>query len=458
MQFLWKYIDEMVGKGLEWYVIAELLIYASANLIPLALPMAVLLSSIMTFGNLGESYELVAMKSAGLSLIRIMKPLIIFTVFLSISAFFFSNHVWPKANLKFASLLYDIRHKKPAIDIQPGIFYRNIEGYVIRVGSKEKDGKTLYDVMIFDHVNTTENNKILYAEKGVMSFAGNDEYLELKLYNGYSYNEIRNKEALKNRNYPLMRTHFKEQIIRFDLTGFKLKRSNQELFKNNYQMLNLAQLERQMDTLKIQKQTIGKELLEKHSLKLNYFKDSLFYKPNLMQGQNAVSFTFDSLTAEQKRTVVKTAVTNARTLKIYAEAYHNRQQNFVKNYARHEIEWHRKFVLSIACLVLFFIGAPLGAIIRKGGLGMPVVISTLFFLFYHIISITGEKLAKQGEIPAWQGMWLATVILLPVGIFLTYKANTDSPIFEMDTYWKFLDKIKNFIAHIKHKKSTNLAG
>ncbi|RMG78182.1 MAG: YjgP/YjgQ family permease, partial [Bacteroidetes bacterium] len=272
MQFLWKYIDEMVGKGLEWYVIAELLIYASANLIPLALPMAVLLSSIMTFGNLGESYELVAMKSAGLSLIRIMKPLIIFTVFLSISAFFFSNHVWPKANLKFASLLYDIRHKKPAIDIQPGIFYRNIEGYVIRVGSKEKDGKTLYDVMIFDHVNTTENNKILYAEKGVMSFAGNDEYLELKLYNGYSYNEIRNKEALKNRNYPLMRTHFKEQIIRFDLTGFKLKRSNQELFKNNYQMLNLAQLERQMDTLKIQKQTIGKELLEKHSLKLNYFK------------------------------------------------------------------------------------------------------------------------------------------------------------------------------------------
>ncbi|RMG80725.1 MAG: LptF/LptG family permease, partial [Bacteroidetes bacterium] len=147
-----------------------------------------------------------------------------------------------------------------------------------------------------------------------------------------------------------------------------------------------------------------------------------------------------------------------RTLKIYAEAYHNRQQNFVKNYARHEIEWHRKFVLSIACLVLFFIGAPLGAIIRKGGLGMPVVISTLFFLFYHIISITGEKLAKQGEIPAWQGMWLATVILLPVGIFLTYKANTDSPIFEMDTYWKFLDKIKNFIAHIKHKKSTNLAG
>ena len=269
MQFLWKYIDEFVGKGLEWYILAELLFYASANLVPLALPLAILLASIMTFGNLGEHYELVALKSSGLSLLRIMFPLIVLIVITSGSAVYFSNNIWPLANLKFASLLYDIRQKKPAIDIAPGVYYKDIDGFVIRTSSKSKDGKDLNDITIYNHTDGTGNRQVTRAERGQMSMSEDEQYLIVTLFNGRSYEERPGK------THPHFRTEFQKEIIRFDLSQFQLDRTDEDLFKNNYQMLTMTQLEKAIDSLNLK---YGDRITDYGRLietKVSYMRDSI---------------------------------------------------------------------------------------------------------------------------------------------------------------------------------------
>ncbi len=438
MQFLWKYIDELVGKGLEWYLVAELLFYASANLVPMALPLAVLLASIMTFGSFGEHYELVAMKSSGMSLIRIMYPLLLFTCCVSLGAFLFTNHVWPKANLEFASLLYDIRHKKPSFDIQPGIYYKGLDGFVIRVGEKDKDGQGLKDVLIYDHSKRDGNKHVIRAKSGNMKMSDDENYLIFTLYDGYRYEES------TGNNYPHIGTTFGEQIMRFDLSGFQIQRTDKDIFKDNYQMLNLSQLESAMDTLKTQleerREDFGGLLIKRtNPIRLDSAKD---YIVDVSDSAKLVAYA--KFKKDKGVDVIETAMSQIRGNKTFAFGKSEMFSSNERSIRRHEIEWHRKFTLSIACIILFFIGAPLGAIIRKGGLGLPVVISVLFFVVFHITSITGEKLAKQGEMLPTTGMWMATVVLLPIGIFLTYKATTDSGLLDMDTYTKSIRKITQF--------------
>lgn len=436
MQFLWKYIDDLVGKGLPWYVVGQLLFYASTTFVPLALPLAILLSSLMTFGNLGERYELVAIKSAGISLSTIMRPLIVLTVLISIFAFFFSNNVLPVTNLKFKSILYDVRQQKLALNIREGVFYNGIDGFVMRINKKEKDGITIRDVMIYDHTSRMGNTTVTRAESGTMVQSPDGTYLELTLFNGYNYDEkIDRRNDLKR---PFQRTLFAEQYRIFDLSQFQMMRTNEELFRNHYQMLNLEQLSKTEDSLKREIQVRREGLYR--ALELNYFYNSQLDSGRIQAPEHKIAVSnrllaLEGLNKADRLKVHETALNTARNTRNNAEFNRNDLKERMVLVHKHEVEWHRKFTLSIACLVLFFIGAPLGAIIRKGGLGLPLVISVIFFVIYHVISMTGEKSVKAGQLDPVIGMWLSSVILLPLGAILTMKATTDSPLFDPDR-WK----------------------
>lgn len=448
MMFIFKYIDDFVGKGLGAGVLSELFFYFSLTTIPMALPLAILLSSLMTFGNLGEHFELSALKSAGLSLQRIMLPLIITIVILSVSAFYFSNNILPSTNLKAGSLLYDVRQSKPALLFKEGVFNNSLEGFSIRVGKKDKDGKTLRDLMIYDHQAMQGNNVVLYAKEGKMEETADKKYLVLTLKDGIGYKEMMdNPNDL--RTHPLVRDKFEEKVIRYDLSAFKMTRTNEEVFKNNYQMMNLSQLRTNVDTLKMK---IAKRKIEFGiQLQKSYYMRSGSVLSVADTSKKTSIKTKDFLTdftKEERMNIIETASNITRSAKAYTESVANDYYTDFDNMLRYDIEWHRKFTLSIACIVLFFIGAPLGAIIRKGGLGMPMVISVIFFITFHILSITGEKLAKEGSIPVYQGMWMATLILLPIGIFLTYKATADSTLFD---YTASFDWIKRKLKMLRKK-------
>lgn len=438
MQFLWKYIDDLVGKGLDWYIVVKLMVYVSVTLVPLALPLAILLSSIMTFGNLAEHFELTACKAAGISLQRVMRPLVITAILICCSAFFFSNYVLPVANLKMNALLYDVRQQKPALLIKEGIFYNGIDGYSIRVARKDDDGQTLRNIMIYDHSENRGNLKMIIAERGKMAMSEDERFLILTLYKGSSYEE---QESERGRAaHPLMRTEYEEERIRFDLSSFKLTRTNEQLFKDNYQMLNLDQLSTAADSLDKKIKLRKKELFERLTASLmidtNLSAYSLPVKQDFKEPELLINF------AESRRSMISsTALYNARNVKSMTDDALQDIDIKSRNLAKHNIEWNRKFTLSFACLILFFIGAPLGAIIRKGGLGLPVVVSILFFVTYHVISISGEKFAREGVIPPYKGMWISSIILLPVGIFLTYKATTDSALFDRDVYTRFFKRL-----------------
>jgi len=450
MQFLWKYIDDLVGKGLEWYIITELLFYASSTFVPLALPLAILLSSIMSFGNLGEHYELVAMKSAGISLRQIMFPLVITSVILSLFTFYFSNNILPVTNLKFKSLLYDVRKKKLAINIKEGVFYDDMENFVIKIGKKDSDGKTIYDVKIWDHSDKKGNINVTVADSGIMESTPEGRYLIFSLFNGHNYEEMVNQKR-HYYNRPFQRTSFKEQIKIFNLSEFKLTRTNEELFKNNYQMLNIRQLNFTIDSLN--------NSLEERKVNFadNYIRNYRYQ--NRLENAKEVPDTvevlpefLDNFDKATKMRLISGALGSARnlkkTLKYYVDDFDNKKLYINK----HKVVWHQKFTLAFACLILFFIGAPLGAIIRKGGLGLPVVVSVLIFVIYHIISMIGEKSAKQDAMNVAAGMWLSSVIILPLGIYLSYKATIDAPIMDREIWNKIFDKLAIFKKLRKKKK------
>jgi len=441
MQFVWKYIDDLVGKGLEWYVIAKLLFFASSTFVPMALPLAILLSSLMMFGNLGEHYELVTMKAAGISLSRVMRPLIIVSIVISLIAFYFANVVLPAANLKFLSLLYDVRQKKLAFNIREGVFYNGIEGYVIRVGKKDKDGNTIRDVMIYDHSQHMGNTSLTLAEWGMMELTPDKRFLLFHLYNGTNYEErtdLRGHEQTR----PFQRTHFNEQTQRFNLAAFQLTRTDENLFKKNYEMQNISQLGFAIDSIRGRLEE-DKKNIEKTTLAnfIFYLKTGSIGKPDLTDTMKKFRYSFVSyLRPDERNAVLESAKNAAVTIKQNLD--NSRENLSSKSHLiyKHEIVFHKKFSFSIACFLLFFIGAPLGAIIRKGGLGMPAVISTLFFILFWVVSFIGEKYAAEGVIPAWQGMWIASAILLPIGIFLTYKATNDASLFDIDAWKNFFRK------------------
>ena len=408
MQTLWKYIDDLVGKGLDFVTICQFIWYASASLITLAMPIAILISSIMTFGNLGESFELVAIKSSGISLLRFMRPLMYVSVLLCGITFLFGNYVIPYANLKFVALYYDINYKKPAFDLKEGIFYTGIPGYAIKAGKKDPDGKTIHDVIIYDQSNYLQDNSIV-AESGVMNISKDKNFLEFNLKNGYRYQETGNGNDTATE---YTRLGFKDFKKLFDMSTLQKQNTPDSLFKNNNKMLSAKQLNKNIDSLTKTCDTLKNNQYKLVSTYLHYLniKDSIWKiaKPAPLQNiiaDSAKPFVYDKAISTLSNIKNSISFSNAE---ITSRATDIR---FSK------IEWHRKFAFSMACLVLFFIGAPLGSIIRKGGLGMPLVVAIIFFLIFHLLNMFGEKFVKEGIMSPAFGMWLAIIVLIPVGVF-----------------------------------------
>tara|TARA_B100000886_G_scaffold297482_1_gene225169 strand:- start:1512 stop:2888 length:1377 start_codon:yes stop_codon:yes gene_type:complete len=419
MQFLWKYIDDLVGKGLDLLTISKLLFYATARFVPIALPISVLLSSIMTFGNIAEKNELMAIKSAGISLKKCMKPLLIFIIIISVSSFLFSNYFMPFANLKAGSLLYDIRKQKPALNIKEGIFNNELSGYSIKIDKKLENGIDLKSVMIYDHTSGEGNDKVIIAEKGQMYLSENENYFIISLENGYSYYEMNINKKDEKRH--LQRSKFKKDILRFDLSDFGMKRTSEELYRNHYAMMNNAQLSAAIDSI-----------YSKSNTKLNLFKSNISNKIKFDYEKQKNNFKRkDYNVAHYKSKIYNNAISSVKYLKSMLNNVISDQNYYQKIAIKHKVEWHRKWSLAIACIIFFLIGAPLGAIIRKGGFGMPVIVSVGFFITYHILSVTAEKMVKESEISVFVGMWIANLLLLPVGIILSYKANVDSKLLSL---------------------------
>lgn len=453
MQFLWKYVDDLVGKGLEWWVIVELLFFASANLVPMALPLAILLSGLMTMGNIAENMELMAFKSSGVSLIQVMKPLFITVVLICAFAFLFSNYVLPEANLKFGALYWDIKTKKPVLDIKPGIFYNEIDNYSIRIGEKDSRSSEVRDVLIYDQSVGTGNNVVIKAERGEMLMSENEKWLIMKLYNGSRFEEVRNSPRAY-RTYPQSRTKFEEYNMRFDLSSFAFNRTNITLFKGNYKMLNMLELQQSEDSItnKI------RELNDRTRIYLKmYFYSLRDTLRNTADEKILAGFKSDlvkNLPEKRRNAVMEGALKNARNVKQILTVPAAEMKQLRTSLAMYRIEWHRKIILSFTIVVLFLIGAPLGAIIRKGGLGLPTVVSIFLFIAYYIISISSEKLSKQFVMEPATGMWLPVFILLPIGLFLVYKANRDSTLFSMESYKSFISRLGKFF-HIKTETGEN---
>jgi len=458
MQFLWKYIDDLVGKGLETSILAEFLLYSSASMVPMALPLAVLLSSLMTFGNLAENLELLAFKSSGVSLTRIMAPLTYVVVVLTIAAFFFANNVMPVSNLKLTALMHDIRRQRPELQIQPGIFDNTMEGYSIRIGDQDPKTNLLKDIWIYDHTDKAGNVSVTVADSGYMKMSSDEKHLMLTLFNGNSYVELqKTRKRNEQKTYPHRRDKFAAQEMLIELTGFGLNRTDQSLWKNSFSMMNLEQLTHFEDSLG---QDIGnlqksvKDLIENSTI--NKKKRNLHINPaSLDSAKRAdlqpahivldVDSVFNTMSKVQKRRAVVQAINVARTNKSFVATNANTVEYKIKRLRRYQIEKHRKFTLAISCLIFFFIGAPLGAIIRKGGLGMPVIVSVLFFLVWYMISITGEKFVREDMIAPFAGMWLSAFLLIPLGVFVTYKASTDSVIMNIESYFNFFKKFKKWM-------------
>ena len=410
MQFLWKYIDDLIGKGLDIGQVSELMIYSIARFVPLALPIAVLISSVMVLGKLGENYELAALQSSGISLISIMKPIFILIVLISISSFLFSNYVMPIANFKGGSLLYDIKKKKPAINIKEGIFYNDIDGFSIKIGSKD-DG-ILNNILIYDHKENLGNKKVISAKSGKMKITDDEKYMELYLYDGNSYIEIENNN--KKKKSINRKISFQKDLIRFDLSSFNMKNSEM-LYKGHYAMLNNTQLSYSIDSLN--NKLIDKENLIKVRVTENY-------KYNKTNKVDSV-ISLDKLNYKR---INETAINKLRILKSVSKS-NSDDLNYKKTIiAKHKIEWHRKISLAFACIIMFLIGAPLGSIIRKGGFSVPLLVSILLFVVYYVISITGEKTAKDLSASPLEGMWISNFVFIPISLILISLALKNSRI------------------------------
>ena len=520
MQFLWKYIDDLVGKGLETSVIAEFMGLASVSLIPMALPLAILLASIMTFGNMGERFELTAIKASGISLQRTMQPLILLTLLISIGAFYISNDIIPYANLRFRALIYSIQHQRPEMNIKPGIFNNDIQNFSIRISSKNPKTNMMYDFIVYDHSKDIGCTNITLADSGQMTVTSDGRYMLVTLYNGVRYEESDIKASsiltVSDRN-PYRTDKFEKQTFVFSLAGFDFDRTDESYFKNNYQSQDIARLTESTDSLERIYSRRADELsgtlnsryyLKKTTHRDAFLTDSLLHTRRLTPYKDKpgrrvsiedlsreeikevdsaylaedslikakIAFAKDSIRStifslkdnDLKITINLDSLYNsmskedqekvfAKTKEFAAEAQSLITRNIEdltskkRLIAKFRNAWHQKFTLSFACMIFFFIGAPLGAIIKKGGFGLPIVISVLVFLTYYMISTAGMKLARDGVWESWRGMWLSSIVILPLGIFLTYKATVDAQIFNKEAWSAFFKKIAQFFNKNKYK-------
>ena len=453
MQFLWRYIDDLVGKGLEMSVIGELFFYAALTMVPMALPLAILLASLMTFGNLGEQFELTAMKASGVSLIKSMRPLIALMVIVAIGAFFFQNNVLPVAQAKMYTLLYSMKQKSPELEIPEGVFYDQITGFNLYVKHKDRETGILNDLLIYNVSKGTDNATIIYADSGKISMTDDKSHLILNLWNGEQFENLREQgSTFSSQNVPYRRETFndKEVLIAFDANFNRMDESG---MRNQYVGKNIAELQATIDSVTARVDSVGD--VYGHDIKTQRYFGLSYYKYEWTDtGMRAIPqppvamaapLNLDSIFSGSNPAFTKSYLNQALD-----KAKRSRQDFEFRSYTmnddrrvirRHAIELMKKFTLSMACIVFFFIGAPLGAIIRKGGLGMPLVISVFLFIFYYIIDNTGYKMAREGRLEVWEGMWLSTFVLLPLGVFFTYKAVNDSAVFNRDAYANFFRKL-----------------
>ena len=451
MQFVWLYVDDLVGKGLEIKILAELLFYTSITAIPMSLPLALLLALLMCFGNLGEHYELVAMKASGISMWKVMRPLLLFSVMTSVLAFFISNSLIPIATLKWRTLLTDVQRQKLAFNIKEGVFYKDIDNYVIFVEKKGKDGSHIYGVKIYDHSDRMGNTKIISADSGMMSMSPNQRNIIFTLYDGYNYTDL-TPDNFKDRR-PFERMSFKQEQLKFSLASFDMTRSDEEMYKSYQQMMNIRQLSTSLDSLQrrfANKQEAFTNGFERRWANFNSLHTGVPPEgiaqpiPDSIVADTIIPLSWpllDRYQGEMRSTIANMAAASAQNTKENVAFNKIDLKAQVENINKHKKEWHKKFTLSIACLIFFFIGAPLGSIIRRGGLGLPVVISVVFFIIYHLISTIAERMAVFGDLNMFFGVWLSSLVLLPVGLFFTFKATTDAALFDGDSWKKFFQRL-----------------
>lgn len=443
MQFLWRYVDELVGKGLEIKVLAQFFFLSALTLIPLSLPLAILLAALMTFGNFGERYELLSMKAAGIPLLRIMQPVILFCVLLGLTSFFFQNVVGPKAQKELWTLIVSMKQKSPEVDIPEGVFYSDIDGYNIYVKQKDRETGILKDVLIYNFSDGFENAHIIWAAEGKLELTADKQHLYLHLYNGEQFENLKSQAGL-SRNVPYRRETFREKhtLIQFD-TQFNMVDGN--FLNRRSDIKNMNEITHAIDSLTAYADSLGRSM---HSdIMQSTYKAPILSKSDSVKIQEEklsvinIDSVFNTLTSAEKLKTLSTCENRLSSLSSdwSMKSYLTKETD--ANIRGHRSDWHKKITLSLACIIFFFIGAPLGAIIRKGGLGMPVVLSVLIFILYYIIDSGATRVAKSGEMNIILGTWMSTLVLAPLGGFLTYKSNKDSVVFNIDVYITFFRKL-----------------
>ena len=469
MQFVWMHVRDLVGKGVELSVLAEFFVYAVASVVPLALPLAVLLASLISFGNLGEKVELTAMKAAGISLFRIIRPLVLAVLVICVGAFYFSNSILPVTQVKLWTLIFSLRQKSPELDIPEGEFYDGISGYQIYVRHKDPKRGMLYDMMLYDYSKGFRDMTVMVADSGKIVFSDDKRYLMLHLYSGESFENLDRKQQRATgttKNIPYRRETFAEKQLLIDFNS-DLTRMDESVLADQHVSKNVSQLMHSIDSVEHVSDARCKEQSDK-LIKERYFgregSRTDVILPTTLSSEDVERYNLDSLWAHlsltRKKQVYSIAQEKARNYRDQIEYNAILLEDTERYVRKHEIELYRKFTLAFACLIFFFIGAPLGAIIRKGGLGAPVVISVILFIIYYIIDNTGYKMAREALWPCWAGMWLSSFVLLPTGIFLTYKAATDSPLFNPDAWviaWKkMVNKVQDskWFHQVKRQKKS----
>ncbi len=417
----------------------KLFAYAWIAIIPQCIPLAVLLASIMSFGNMAENYELAAMKSSGLSLFRIMKAVFVMVLILSGLTFLFNNFILPVVHLKSTALLYDIRQKKPAVNLKEGIFYNAIDNYSIRVGKKSKKKDVLYDVYIYDHSAHLGNSVQMYSKSGKITTTSDTSALVLVLRDGNRYNDETDYNTSPGKR-SLSQLNYKQLQVNIPLEDFKLKRTNEELFKNHGEMLNVWQIDSVLDSTKrILNRRV--EYLTNQSQKSFFGRTSAALKQTPKYPLVNIHHFYTTLKTDEFNMAIQNALNIGRTAAGDIDSYISNFDNDKEQVTQFLMEWHKKIVVCFACIILFFIGAPLGAIIKKGGLGLPVIVSVFFFLAFYIFTEMFNSLALDGLMPPWQASWMPLIIFLPISIFLTVKAARDSVIFDVSAYYNWIGKL-----------------
>lgn len=443
MQFLWKYVDELVGKGLELDILAQFFFLSALTLIPLSLPLAILLAALMTFGNFGERYELLSMKAAGIPLLRIMRPIAVMCLILGLTSFYFQNVIGPKAQKQLWTLLVSMKQKSPEVDIPEKVFYSDIEGYNIYVNKKDRETGILKDVLIYNFSDGFENARIIWAEEGKLELTADKKHLYLHLYNGELFENLKSQN-IDSKNVPYRRETFieKHSLIDFDA---EFNMVDGSFLNRRSDIKNMNELTATIDSLATYTDSVGRAMYKE--VMASTYKDTDLSKSDSIKikEQNLTYINTDSifrsLSSDEK---LKALSSTERRMSSISSDWSMKSfvtQDNDKSIRSHTSDWHKKITLSFSCVFFFFIGAPLGAIIRKGGLGMPVVISVLMFILYYIIDSGATRVAKSGEMNIILGTWMSSLVLAPLGAFLTYKSNKDSVVFNIDVYKAFFRKI-----------------